>query len=164
MLPSGHRLAAANCSEEWFEQPISHFSWAPPPGGRSTYKQRYFVCLGNAKGPAPPVFFYFGNEDNVELYVEHTGIMWETAPDMGAALVFLEHRYYGLSLPFAPKTPGVLLHTQRHSTCTHTPTLSFLSHTQTHTHTHTQTFQHTSTKTHTRSQTTNNMKNICIYI
>ena len=67
---------------------------------------RYFVCLGSARGPAPPVFFYFGNEDNVELYVEHTGLMWESAPDMGAALVFLEHRYYGKSLPFPPNTPG----------------------------------------------------------
>ena len=42
----------------------------------------FFVCLGSAKGPNPPVFFYFGNEDNVELYVEHTGLMWESAPDM----------------------------------------------------------------------------------
>ena len=58
------------------------------------------------KGHAPPVFFYFRNEDNVELYVEHTGLMWESAPVMGAALVFLEHLYYGLSLPFPAGTPG----------------------------------------------------------
>jgi lysosomal Pro-X carboxypeptidase len=101
-------LAALNCSEEWFEQPISHFSFKPPPGGRDTYQQRYFICLGSAKGPKPPVFFYFGNEDNVELYVEHTGLMWESAPDMGAALVFLEHRYYGHSLPFPPDTPNCM--------------------------------------------------------
>lgn len=66
----------------------------------------YFLCLGHAQGSQPPVFFYFGNEDHVELYIEHTGIMWETAPAMGAALVFLEHRYYGQSLPFPPGTPG----------------------------------------------------------
>jgi hypothetical protein len=36
----GRGLAALNCSEEWFEQPISHFSWKPPPGGRATYQQR----------------------------------------------------------------------------------------------------------------------------
>jgi hypothetical protein len=101
-------LAALNCSEEWFEQPISHFSFKPPSGGRDTYQQRYFICLGSANGPKPPVFFYFGNEDNVELYVEHTGLMWESAPDMGAALVFLEHRYYGHSLPFPPDTPNCM--------------------------------------------------------
>ena len=66
----------------------------------------YFLCLGHAQGSQPPVFFYFGNEDHVELYIEHTGIMWETAPAMGAALIFLEHRYYGQSLPFPPGTPG----------------------------------------------------------
>ena len=105
---AGSRLAALNCSEEFFEQTISHFSWSPLPGERTSYRQRYFICLGSVKGPAPPVFFYFGNEDNVELYVEHTGLMWESAPDMGAALVFLEHRYYGLSLPFPAGTPGCM--------------------------------------------------------
>ena len=60
------------------------------------------------KGPGAPILFYFGNEDNVELYVNHTGLMWEAARPLGAALVFAEHRYYGESLLFAPGTPGCM--------------------------------------------------------
>jgi len=41
-----------------------------------------------------------GNEADVELYVDHTGLMWENAQRFGAALVFAEHRYYGLSKVF----------------------------------------------------------------
>ena len=28
-------------------------------------------------------------------YLNASGLMWETAPDMNAMLVFAEHRYYG---------------------------------------------------------------------
>lgn len=70
-----------NCTELFIEQNIDHFNWAPPLGNASatTFKQRYFIHDsfwkkdkdGNGIGP---VFFYFGNEDNVELYVNHTGL------------------------------------------------------------------------------------------
>ena len=97
------------------------YSSCPPASARNV---SYFVCLDSAQGPKPPVFFYFGNEDHIELYIDHTGIMWETAPAMGAALVFLEHRYYGQSLPFPPGTPGSLLQVRNKASRT-TPTLLF---------------------------------------
>jgi hypothetical protein len=73
-----------NCSVAYFTQPVDHFNWAPPLGNASamTYQQRYFV---NQQwwdpGSNGPIFFYFGNEDNVELYVNHTGLMWESAAE-----------------------------------------------------------------------------------
>lgn len=36
----------------------------------------------------------------MELYADHTGLMWENAAAAGALIVFAEHRYYGLSQPF----------------------------------------------------------------
>ncbi|KXZ53845.1 hypothetical protein GPECTOR_6g763 [Gonium pectorale] len=47
-----------------------------------------------------PIFFYLGNEADVTLYLNNTGLMWESAPDFGAMLVFAEHRYYGESVPY----------------------------------------------------------------
>ena len=46
---------------------------------------------------------YFGNEANVELYLNNTGLMWESAHDFGAMLIFAEHRYYGKSKPFSQR-------------------------------------------------------------
>jgi lysosomal Pro-X carboxypeptidase len=90
---------------------------------------RYFIYDkfwkrdGAGKGVGP-VFFYFGNEDNVELYVNHTGkhevgdsfcdhssplgLMWESAPEFGALLIFAEHRFYGKSMPFTAGTKGCM--------------------------------------------------------
>ena len=46
-----------------------------------------------------PIFFYVGNEANVEKYVNATGLMWESARPFGAMLVWAEHRFYGESVP-----------------------------------------------------------------
>ena len=56
------------------------------------FRQRYFVCDDQWAGPGSPVFFYFGNEADVTLYLNATGLMWQSAPVFGAALVFAEHR------------------------------------------------------------------------
>jgi lysosomal Pro-X carboxypeptidase len=40
---------------------------------------------------------------DVTLYLNNTGLMWELAPRYSAMLVFAEHRYYGQSKPFPPK-------------------------------------------------------------
>lgn len=101
------------CSERWFEQPVSHFDATPAPGGKSTWMQRYFVCRADLLARrGAPILFYCGNEANVELYVNATGLLWEHADALGAGLVFAEHRYFGRSLPFArdeiPKRLGWL--------------------------------------------------------
>jgi lysosomal Pro-X carboxypeptidase len=59
-----------------------------------------FVLLCCSFSCYSAVFFYVGNEADVTLYVEHTGLMWENAQAMNARIVFAEHRYYGESQPF----------------------------------------------------------------
>ena len=88
------RNSTRNCREGYVRQPVDHFSSSPV-----TYDERYYVCSGEYS-LGGPLFFYTGNESPVEMYVNNTGLMWETARDFGALLVFAEHRYYGKSQPF----------------------------------------------------------------
>ncbi|KAK9841268.1 hypothetical protein WJX74_002844 [Apatococcus lobatus] len=92
-----------HCDERWRNTTLDHYSWEHTPQ-RHTYLQRYFVCgehwTQSEDGTPGPIFLYLGNEADVTLYLNNSGLMWESAPDFGALLVFAEHRYYGKSKPF----------------------------------------------------------------
>lgn len=97
---------AANCSELFFTQRVDHFSWlGEEDGSAKTYEQRYLVNsqFWDAEDPRATVFFYTGNEGDVTMYANHTGLMWENAPEFKALIVFAEHRYYGKSFPFGDR-------------------------------------------------------------
>ena len=80
-----------NCTKMMFEQHWDQFGWRA-----ETFLQRvYFYDKWLVRGG--PMFFYTGNEGNVALYTNCTGLMWENAQSMGALLVFAEHRFYGES-------------------------------------------------------------------
>jgi len=99
----GRLMERGKCEVRWIEQDVDHFGFQTKAGSdplspvKETYFQRYFYCPDAWGGPPGPIFFYLGNEDNVELYVNNTGLMWESAQTFGALLVFAEHRYYGHS-------------------------------------------------------------------
>ena len=63
------------CQEEFFESAVDNFNFKD----NRTFKQRFFTSLPgpvtNLKTykPHDVVFFYTGNEANVELYVNATG-------------------------------------------------------------------------------------------
>uniref|UniRef100_A0A0D9XP81 Uncharacterized protein n=1 Tax=Leersia perrieri TaxID=77586 RepID=A0A0D9XP81_9ORYZ len=82
----------------YYTQRLDHFNAAPASYG--TFQQRYLVNDTFWGGKTAPVFVYAGNEGEIELFTNNTGLMWEMAPSFGAMLVFIEHRYYGQSIPF----------------------------------------------------------------
>ena len=84
-----------------FNQTLDHFARGATRGQGETFAQRLCVYDGfvSEAGRPPLVFFYTGNESPVEEYVNNTGFMWEVGKEMGALLVFAEHRYEGESVP-----------------------------------------------------------------
>lgn len=86
---------APECTTHFIEQFVDNFGWQ-----NATYQQRYLVHDKMYKAGGP-IFFYTGNEGNVELYANCTGLMWENAAQFGALLVFAEHRFFGQSQPCA---------------------------------------------------------------
>ena len=82
----------------YYTQRLDHFNSAP--ASYATFQQRYLVNDTFWRGRTAPIFLYAGNEGDVELFANNTGLMREAAPRFGAMLVFVEHRYYGRSMPF----------------------------------------------------------------
>ncbi|KAK9801908.1 hypothetical protein WJX73_002094 [Symbiochloris irregularis] len=97
LYPNGDLIS--QCKVFYRNATLDHFSWGPTANGETHFRQRYFVCDKHWRHRGP-IFFYLGNEADVTLYLNNSGLMWENAPRFGALLVFAEHRYYGESKPF----------------------------------------------------------------
>ena len=89
-----------NCTVHWHTQSLDHFDFTE----QRTFQQRVFVNDVFWQRGTGPILFYCGNEANVELYVNATGLMWERARELHALLVFAEHRYYGQTQPFGTES------------------------------------------------------------
>lgn len=80
--------------ENWFVQSLDHFR---PTDGR-TWKQRYWIRLDYYK-PGGPVLLMIGGEGEANVAWMGAGSWTVYAEREGAAMVMLEHRYYGHSRP-----------------------------------------------------------------
>ncbi|KAM7472948.1 hypothetical protein LguiA_011131 [Lonicera macranthoides] len=80
-----------------FPQLLDHFNFLPKSS--KIFYQKYLI---NKKywHHGAPIFVYTGNEGNIEWFAANTGFLLDIAPKFHALLVFIEHRFYGESLPF----------------------------------------------------------------
>nr|DAD45189.1 TPA_asm: hypothetical protein HUJ06_003419 [Nelumbo nucifera] len=82
---------------QFFPQLLDHFTFQPQSS--KIFYQKYLINDHYWEHGAP-IFVYTGNEGNIEWFAENTGFMLDIAPKFRALLVFIEHRFYGESLPF----------------------------------------------------------------
>ncbi|CAI5447337.1 unnamed protein product [Caenorhabditis angaria] len=81
--------------EEYVKVPIDHFTYR----NDLEFNLRYLINTDSFK-KGGPILFYPGNEGKIEKFADNTGFMFDLAPELNAAVVFVEHRYYGKSKPF----------------------------------------------------------------
>uniref|UniRef100_A0A7E4WA13 Lysosomal Pro-X carboxypeptidase n=1 Tax=Panagrellus redivivus TaxID=6233 RepID=A0A7E4WA13_PANRE len=94
--PQSNQVSKYPYDEEWLSDvSLDHFSF----GNNQTFNLRYFINL-KSYSPGGPILFYTGNEGNLEGFAENTGFMFDIAPELNAAVVFGEHRFYGKTKPF----------------------------------------------------------------
>lgn len=67
-----------------------------------TFKQKYLFDSSNWKKDAKgPILMYCGNEGPIEMFYKNTGWYNENvAKELGGLLLYPEHRYFGVSMPF----------------------------------------------------------------
>ncbi|XP_073291844.1 uncharacterized protein [Primulina huaijiensis] len=95
---------SANILEDYktyyYDQTLDHFNYGPE--SYATFKQRYVIDLKHWGGSnsSSPIFAYFGAEESIDIDLTAIGFINDIAPDFKALAVYIEHRFYGNSIPF----------------------------------------------------------------
>jgi len=82
----------------WFSQRLDHFT----SQDRRVFQQRYYAFLDYFKDPNSPIFLRICGEGTCSGITNDYNVV--LAKKFGAAIVTLEHRYYGESSPFEDLT------------------------------------------------------------
>ncbi|KAG6678984.1 hypothetical protein I3843_14G106500 [Carya illinoinensis] len=88
----------------YYNQTLDHFNYRPDC--YSTFQQKYVINSKYWGGPKSnaPIFAYLGDEaplDSDQLF--SVGFLTDNALQFQALLVYIEHRYYGKSIPFGSR-------------------------------------------------------------
>ncbi|KAJ8749890.1 hypothetical protein K2173_013805 [Erythroxylum novogranatense] len=84
----------------FYNQTLDHFNYRPE--SYETFQQRYVISTkywGGANARAP-IFVHFGAESSLDNDLEVVGFFPENAQRFNACLLYIEHRFYGQSVPF----------------------------------------------------------------
>ncbi|GLJ44762.1 hypothetical protein SUGI_0941410 [Cryptomeria japonica] len=85
----------------FYQQTLDHFTFTPQIYDQ-TFQQRYLLdkkYWGGSQGNFP-IFVFAGDEGDLVSDIHYLGFMTELAVHFQALLLYIEHRYYGLSMPF----------------------------------------------------------------
>ncbi|TYI64671.1 hypothetical protein E1A91_D09G103900v1 [Gossypium mustelinum] len=100
-------LSSAAVSDDlqtcYYPQTLDHFNYQPQSYG--TFQQRYvmnFKYWGGANNSAP-ILAYLGAESPLNVSLTAIGFLNDSAVSFNALLVYIEHQYYGKSIPFGSR-------------------------------------------------------------
>ncbi|OWM90934.1 lysosomal Pro-X carboxypeptidase-like [Punica granatum] len=88
-----------NCIS-FFNQTLDHFNYRPE--SYTTFKHKYvinFKYWGGANSSAP-IFAYLGAEGPLAQDIPVVGFLTDNAPQFKALILYIEHRFYGDSIPY----------------------------------------------------------------
>uniref|UniRef100_A0A7N0UJG6 Lysosomal Pro-X carboxypeptidase n=1 Tax=Kalanchoe fedtschenkoi TaxID=63787 RepID=A0A7N0UJG6_KALFE len=93
-------LAEGDFKAYYYKQTLDHFNYRPD--SYATFKQKYMINnkYWGGKYENAPIFVYLGDEAPLGNSYRYVGFMSENAERFRALLVYIEHRYYGESIPF----------------------------------------------------------------
>jgi len=98
-----NELGANAPIEKFVDVHINHFR--DLHGDDKTFKLRYLINDQYYNETYGPILFYAGNEGAIPVFYDNSGFITDTlAKELGALVVFAEHRYYGKSMPFGEDT------------------------------------------------------------
>ncbi|XVE59470.1 hypothetical protein DITRI_Ditri05aG0048700 [Diplodiscus trichospermus] len=107
LLEQPDLLSSAAVSEDlqtfFYPQTLDHFNYRPE--SYTTFQQRYvmnFKHWGGANASAP-ILAYLGAESPLDSDLAVIGFLNDNAIRFNALVVYIEHRYYGKSIPFASR-------------------------------------------------------------
>ncbi|KAJ4835620.1 hypothetical protein Tsubulata_010864 [Turnera subulata] len=87
----------------FFNQTLDHFNYKPESYG--TFQQRYYInskYWGGGEASAP-IFVFLGAEAPMNDADVTNGLLNENAARFHSLLLYIEHRYYGKSIPFGSR-------------------------------------------------------------
>ncbi|KAA8544159.1 hypothetical protein F0562_022205 [Nyssa sinensis] len=84
----------------YYTQPLDHFNYKPE--SYSTFQQRYIMNtkFWGGANTSSPIFVYTGDESNLIPLIRFAGFIVDLATRFNGLLLYIEHRYYGDSMPF----------------------------------------------------------------
>ncbi|KAL2507030.1 Serine carboxypeptidase S28 family protein [Forsythia ovata] len=95
-------LSASAISDDFitlfYTQTIDHFNYGPQ--SYATFQQRYVINFKYWGGSNSPIFAYLGAEEQIDFDLQSIGFLSANARHFSALQVYIEHRYYGESIPF----------------------------------------------------------------
>ncbi|CAM8898068.1 unnamed protein product [Rhodiola kirilowii] len=97
--PDGSFPLPPHCTAHYFSQQLDHFNSMPE--SFQHFNQKFIMVDKYWGGSSSPIFVYLEGEAAMSNFICNSiGVMLDTIDTFHPLMLFIEHRYYGESVPF----------------------------------------------------------------